>query len=218
MQALRDAGYLASESIGDAKAWGVETSLTWSPGDLWNEVEGSELEVGYAWTDSIIDNASSAQYQNNKLPWYPTNEVWASATYALPFSCAPIKGTSASSDCKLLALGSDFQWVGQQFTSYINAEVESADGSTGALPSYWTVGVFLRSKLMLPNYWPLEIGLGVRNLSNELYYFRSDDFNGGRIVGRPRTYWISVSISHIFMKAWEKAQEREQSARERSRP
>ena len=214
---LRDPGEDLPERIGNARAWGIETELSWEPGDLWDAVAGSEIYAGHAWTQTSIYRAAFPVYQDKELAWYPRHEAWAGFAYALPFGCALSKRATAPESCRALKLGFDLSWTGRQFSEFTNAENESALGTSGPIPSYMLMNAYIKWRAMLPGYWPLELTVGMKNLANVSWFERSDDINGGRLAQAPRAFYVNLGISHYFVGAADRRARRQQRQRQRRR-
>ncbi|MCA9662044.1 MAG: TonB-dependent receptor, partial [Myxococcales bacterium] len=181
-QDLTDVGETQVDRIAGAHVYGVETDVTWEPGEVWDRAEGVELNVGYAWTESSI---AAGQYAGNRLAWYPAHEVWGSASYEFPFG---------------LKLGGDVSYNSSQFTDYANRPAGyDAFGATGVIPSYTLVGAYGRVRAPLPDHWQVELTFGVKNLLNEEWFMRTDDENRGILAMRPRTFYINLGFAHDFL-------------------
>ena len=179
---LSDVGETMVDRIAAADVWGVEVEVTWEPGEVWDPIEGLELEAGYSWTESRI---TAGQYKGNRLAWYPTHEVWGAASYELPFG---------------LRFGSDVSHNTAQFTDYANKPAGfDASGATGEIPGYSLVGAFARVRAPLPDAWQIEATFGVKNLLNEAWFMRTDDENRGVLAMRPRTFYVNLGFAHDFL-------------------
>src|SRR5690606_25742874 len=64
---------------------------------------------------------------------------------------------------------------------------------------YTTVNLWGRMQAPLPNGWRLEFTGGIKNVGDVRYFSRTDDRNAGILVGRPRTYYLSVGFAHDFL-------------------
>ncbi|MCB9701733.1 MAG: TonB-dependent receptor [Myxococcales bacterium] len=188
---LTDIGETQVDRIAGAHVYGVETDVSWEPGEVWEAVEGLELNVGYAWTQSKI---AAGQYTGNHLAWYPAHEVWGSAGYEFPFG---------------LKLGSDVSYNSSQFTDYANRPAGyDASGATGVIPAYTLVGAFARLRASLPSHWQVEVTFGVKNLLGEEWFMRTDDENRGILAMRPRTFYLNLGFSHDFLPRGRRAARR----------
>ncbi len=181
-QDLTDVGETQIDRIVGAHVYGVESEVTWEPGEVWEGLEGVELNVGYGWTQSSI---SAGQYAGNRLAWYPAHEVWGSIGYEFPFG---------------LKLGTDANYNGSQFTDYANRPAGyDSSGATGVIPAYTLLGAYARVRAQLPDHWQVEATFGVKNLLNEEWFMRTDDENRGILAMRPRTFYLNLGFAHDFL-------------------
>ena len=184
----------ASDLINGAWATGAESDLSWAPGDIWEAVEGLEFNVGYAFTYSRITESNSPGTVGNLLAWYPVHETWGGVSQEFPWG---------------LRFGTNVYWQDEQFTDYANtvSEDDQASGPAGGagvglIPGYarWDAYLGVRRAVGSRMSTRLEFTLGVKNILNTEYYFRSDDTNAGLYAGRPRTFYVNFGISHEFAK------------------
>lgn len=176
-----DEGDTTFDLINKVHVWGIETDLSWYPGEVWDMPGELELYAGYGWTRSEVYGLT---YSGNTMPWYPEHEAWAGASYAFEF------GTT---------LGADFAYMGRQYTDYQNLETENQLAGGGPIPAYATLNIWASTEATLPNHWQLEFTGGVKNVTDTRYISRTDDRNAGILVGRPRTYYINFGLAHDFM-------------------
>jgi Fe(3+) dicitrate transport protein len=197
-QDLSDVGETMIDRIAGAHVWGIETEVSWEPGEIWEAAEGLGVSAGYSWTESRI---SAGQYKGNRLAWYPSHEVWGSAEYAWPFG---------------LKLGADVSHNSPQFTDYANKPAGfDASGATGQIPAYTLMGAFARLRAPLPDAWQIEVTFGVKNLLNESWFMRTDDENRGILAMRPRTFYLSLGFAHDFLPRGARAQAEARRAKQR---
>ncbi|HGG58005.1 MAG TPA: hypothetical protein ENK31_09450, partial [Nannocystis exedens] len=181
-QDLTDIGETQIDRIVGAHVYGIETDVTWMLGEVWESLEGVELNVGYGWTQSSI---AAGQYAGNRLAWYPAHEIWSSAGYEFPFG---------------LKLGADVNYNGPQFTDYANRPAGyDSSGATGVIPAYTLLGAYARVRAQLPDHWQVEATFGVKNLLNEEWFMRTDDENRGILAMRPRTFYFNLGFAHDFL-------------------
>lgn len=178
---LRDEGDNSIAIIPAAHAYGVEADLTWEPGEVWERVDGLELNAGYAYTGSKV---LADIYQGNRMPWYPVHEAWGKASYRFPFG---------------LKFGSTLDYTGKQFTDYGNI-TSWATGELGIMPAYTLMSAFIGLQAPLPQGWRLEFTIGAKNLLNHVWFTRSDDLNGGILAMRPRTFYFNLGFAHEFIR------------------
>lgn len=178
---LRDEGDNSLQVIPAAHAYGVEADVTWEPGEVWERVEGIELNAGYAYTGSKV---LADIYQGNRMPWYPVHEAWGKASYKFPFG---------------LKFGSSLDFTGKQFTDYGNI-TQWATGELGIMPSYTLMSAFIGLQAPLPQGWRLEFTVGAKNLLNYVWFTRTDDLNGGILAMRPRTFYFNLGFAHEFIR------------------
>ncbi|WP_434416302.1 TonB-dependent receptor family protein [Nannocystis pusilla] len=179
---LRDEGENAIDIIPAAHTYGAEVDLEWLPGEVWEKVDGLELNVGYAYNGSRV---LRDLYTGNRMPWYPAHEVWGSASYEAPFG---------------LRVGTKVEFVDRQYTDYANWDAPRATGEVGTMPAYTLMGAWLGYRAGLPAGWRLEATVGVKNLLNEQWFTRSDDINGGILAMRPRTFYFNLGFAHEWIR------------------
>jgi len=194
---LTDPGENSVDVIQRADASGVEADVTWAPGDVWEQIEGLEFNLGYAWTHSRVVQSNSAAYNGNTLAWYPGHETWGSLEYAFDWG---------------LKLGTYADYRTAQFTDYSNIvdSTEISDsllggGRVGQIPGYALWGAFIRLRRSLPRNTRIEFTIGVKNILNTAYFSRSDDTNGGILAQRPRTFYANLGFAHEFRRDARKA-------------
>ncbi|HLT36833.1 MAG TPA: hypothetical protein VK034_11115, partial [Enhygromyxa sp.] len=61
------------------------------------------------------------------------------------------------------------------------------------------VNLWTRMQTPLPNGWRLEFAGGIKNIADVRYFSRTDDRNAGILMGRPRTFYLSVGFAHDFL-------------------
>jgi Fe(3+) dicitrate transport protein len=176
-----DVGEESFDTITEIYSWGVETEIEWYPSEIWDTYGEPSIYAGYGWTDSLVFGLA---IDGHKMPWYPTHEAWAGASYAMDFG---------------LTLGLDVSYSGRQFTDYQNREEPDLTGAVGPIPAYTLVNAWTRMQAPLPNGWRLEFTGGIKNIGDVRYFSRTDDRNAGILVGRPRTYYFSVGFVHDFL-------------------
>jgi Fe(3+) dicitrate transport protein len=177
-----DVGEDSFDEIPKIHIWGVESEIYWYPGEVWDIRGEIELYAGYGWTDSYMLGLA---IDGNQMPWYPKHEAWAGASYEFDFG---------------LTFGADYIYMGRQYTDYQNREVEDMDTAAyGPIPAYSVFNLWARMVAPLPTGWRLEFTGGVKNITNTLYFTRTDDRNAGILVGRPRTFYLNVGFAHDFL-------------------
>lgn len=177
-----DVGEDSFDNIQTIHIWGVESELEWFPADVWDMVGEPSMYVGYGWTDSHLIGLT---FTGNEMPWYPKHEAWAGAAYALDFG---------------LEFGVDVAYTGRQYTDYENRENEDMDTAAyGPIPAYTLVNLWTRMQTPLPNGWRLEFAGGIKNIGDVRWFSRTDDRNAGILLGRPRTFYLSVGFAHDFL-------------------
>ena len=72
-------------------------------------------------------------------------------------------------DFKELSVGISGQYVGEQYTEFNNFSNESADGSIGKLPSFFTMDAFAGYDFSLKNKVNLNVFINAKNITNEIY-------------------------------------------------
>lgn len=195
---LRDEGSDSIDIVPAAHAYGAEIDLSWEPGEVWEAVEGLELNAGYAHNGSAI---LRDLYAGNKLGWYPPHEVWGKLSYEAPFG---------------LRTGVSVDYTSWQYTDNANWVESRATGENGIMPAYTLMSAFMSMRRALPAGWGLEVTVGVKNLLNAQWFTRSDDFNGGMLAMRPRTFYFGLGFSHEWIRG--KAGEQARARRLKGRP
>ena len=178
---LRDEGDNSIAIIPAAHGYGVDANVEWLPGEVWERVEGIELEAGYAYTGSKV---LADIYAGNRMPWYPVHEAWGRASYRFPFG---------------LKFGTTLDYTGKQYTDYGNI-VEWATGELGTMPAYTLMSANIGLQAPLPQGWRLEFTVGAKNLLNHAWFTRTDDLNGGILAMRPRTFYFNLGLAHEFIR------------------
>lgn len=192
---LRDEGDNSIDIIPAAHTYGGELDLTWEPGEVWEKIEGLELNAGYAYTGSRV---LGGIYSGNRMPWYPAHEAWGGASYEAPFG---------------LKVGTKVDYTTWQYTDYANWNQPRATGEIGPMPAYTLMSAYATMRAALPLGWRVEITAGVKNLLNEQWFTRSDDINGGILAMRPRTFYLNLGLAHEWIKG--KAGEQARASRKR---
>src|SRR5690606_28949502 len=70
---------------------------------------------------------------------------------------------------KNLSLGISGNYVGSQYTEFLNFNAESADGAVGKLSSYFTMDAYLNYNFTLDNDTKLNVFINGKNLGNDIY-------------------------------------------------
>lgn len=216
MHNLRDIGIETVDIVANrAVAGGVETEVGWSPGDLWDGLVGSELYAGHAYTRSRILEGSGRE--GKELAWYPRHEAWAGVAYSFPWPCSFLPGVEGSDDCRALQVGTDVEWSDTQFSDYNDTVEQSATGHVGLIPSYTLWDAYARFEMLLPRYWAFNLTVGVKNILDAEWFYRTDDINLGILPQRPRTVYVTLDVKHWFFDAQQRAQGRRDRRRARRR-
>lgn len=210
----RDVGIASTDVVGDVHAGGIEAEAGWEPGEVVELLSGTEIYAGVSTLESEIQRSPQG-YDGNRLPWYPRVEAWAGASYAFPVPCTFFTGVVVEDDCRALSIGTDFEWSGTQFGDYGNTPVGSVDGAYGPISSYGLWDINLDFRTAFRGGWVLNLSLGLRNVLDTLWYYRTDDVNRGLLAQRPRTLYVKLDVSHYFLRAYERAAERRAQRAER---
>ncbi|MBC8072588.1 MAG: TonB-dependent receptor [Deltaproteobacteria bacterium] len=205
---LLDEGEASVDVIGDWIGGGVELDLEWEPGELWAPLVGSSLYGGYAFTESSIYD-SPFDFNGNRLPWFPRHELWSGFAYAFPWRCSFFESLPGPDDCRLLKLGADLTHSGAQY-SYFDEDptLTLESGATGGIPAYTLVDVYLKFQTLLPRAWTLNLSLGIKNVADTSWFYRTDDLNRGILAQRPRTFFVGLDIGYTFFDAHRRAEAR----------
>ncbi len=206
---ILDEGEATVDYIGSWYGGGAELDLEWEPGEVWDELVGSSLYGGWAWVDTTIVRSSSG-FNGNAMPWFPRHEAWAGLAYAFPFRCSFFAALPGPDDCRGLQLGADLTYSGKQFSYFDNdGTLGPPNGATGVIPAYTLVDVYLKFRTLLPRAWAVNLSLGVKNIANTSWFYRTDDLNRGILAQRPRTFFIGLDIAYTFFGAPERARARQ---------
>jgi Fe(3+) dicitrate transport protein len=217
MHNVRDIGLETVDIVATrAHAGGLETEVGWAPGELWDPLVGSEIYAGYVYTRSKMVQAGPRT--GNELAWYPRHEAWAGLSYAFPWPCSFLRGVEGDDDCRALQLGGDVEWSDEQWSDYNDTVQAPPDGSIGLIPAYTLVDAYARFEILLPRYWALNLTVGVKNMLDAEWFYRTDDVNEGILTQRPRTFYVTLDVKHWFFDARERAQARREARRARRRP
>lgn len=190
-----DVGQESFDIVPKIHIWGVESELEWYPAEIWDMYGEPMIYGGYGWTDSHMIGLAIV---GNQMPWYPEHEAWAGASYGFDFG---------------LTIGADLSYTGRQYTDYQNRELEDQDTAAfGPIPAYTTVNLWTRMQTPLPSGWRLEFTGGIKNVGDVRFFTRTDDRNAGILVGRPRTYYLSLGFAHDFLPKHMRAPKRKRSA------
>lgn len=212
---LFDEGESSIDRIGNWYGGGAELDVEWEPGEVWTSLEGSSLYGGYAYTDSRIYSSPLA-FDGNPVSWFPKHEAWSGLAYAFPWPCGFFAAMPGPSDCRVLKLGADVTYSGAQFSYYDgDTSYGPSNGATGLIPAYALVDVYLKFQTVLPRAWVLNLSLGVKNVADTSWYYRTDDLNRGILAQRPRTFFVGLDIAYTFFGAHERAEARRARRAER---
>lgn len=204
---LLDEGEATVDPIGDWIGGGAEVELEWEPGELWKQLVGSSMYAGYAATETRIYN--SLAFNGNRVPWFPRHEAWGGMAYAFPVTCSFFASLPGPDDCRALTVGADVTWSGSQFSYFDNdGTMGPPNGATGLIPDYMLVDVYFKFRTLLPRAWALNLSLGVKNVADMQWFYRTDDLNRGILPQRPRTFFVGVDIAYTFYGAAERARKR----------
>jgi outer membrane receptor for Fe3+-dicitrate len=174
---------------------------------VWRDLEGSSLYAGYAYIDTRI--YASNNFNGNAMPWFPMHELWSGFAYAFPWRCGFFASLPGPDDCRALKLGADVTYSATQFSTFDNdRSLGRAKGDTGLIPAYALVDVYLKFTTMLPRAWVLNLSLGIKNVANTAWYYRTDDLNRGILAQRPRTFFVGLDIGYTFFDAHARAEAR----------
>jgi Fe(3+) dicitrate transport protein len=216
MQNVRDIGLESVDIVAHrALVGGLETEVGWAPGDLWDSLVGSEIYAGYVYTRSKMIEAGPRT--GKELAWYPRHELWAGLAYAFPWPCSFLKGVEGDDDCRALQLGGDVEWSDAQWSDYNNTVMAPPDGSIGLIPAFTLLDAYARFEMLLPRYYAFNLTVGVKNILDTEWFYRTDDVNEGILTQRPRTFYVTLDVKHWFFDAQARAQARRDARRERRR-
>jgi Fe(3+) dicitrate transport protein len=213
-QNLLDEGEATVDPIGNWYGGGAEVELEWEPGELWKPLVGSSMYAGYAATETRIYD--SLAFNGRRVPWFPRHEAWGGMVYAFPVSCSFFESLPGPEDCRALSLGADVTWSGAQFSYFDNdGSLGPPNGATGLIPDYMLVDVYLKFRTLLPRAWAFNLSLGVKNVADMPWFYRTDDLNRGILPQRPRTFFVGIDIAYTFFGSAERARKRREGASSR---
>jgi Fe(3+) dicitrate transport protein len=172
------------ENIGASLHGGVESEIAFDLGEWAHELDGLEVELGYTYTKAdIVDGP----YLGKEAPWSPDHAVWADVSYGLPIALPQDR----------LSFGASFWWDSEEYTDAKNSVEPDALGSVGLVGPTWSLGVWARYAAPLTECVALEVRMGLKNLTNHLYFDRTDDENAGMLLGRPLTFWAGLGLKWV---------------------
>jgi Fe(3+) dicitrate transport protein len=213
---IRDVGFDSSDIVGSAHAGGVELDVEWELGEVWDPMTASSLYGGYAYMTSRIYD--SLAFEGNKLPWYPAHEAWGGGLYAFPWRCSFFRSFPGPDDCRMLKLGVDVTYSAKQYSYFTNDETDGPpNGSTGIIPAYWLLDVYVKFTTLFPKAWVVNLAFGVKNVANEPWFYRTDDLNRGILAQRPRTFYVALDIAYTFFGAHARAEARRKARKDSRR-
>jgi Fe(3+) dicitrate transport protein len=211
---LLDEGETSLDRIGNWVGGGTELELEWEPGELWQPLIGANVYGGYAFTHSRIYDSNS--FNGKRVPWFPRHEAWGGMAYSFPWRCSFFAALPGPDDCRALQIGADVTYSGSQYSYFDNDRtLGPPNGATGLIPSYMLVDVYLKFRTLLPKAWAVNLSLGVKNVLNKPWFYRTDDLNRGILPQRPRTFFIGIDIAYTFFDAAERARARQKRRAER---
>lgn len=211
---LLDEGEATVDPIGNWVGGGTEVELEWEPGELWQPLIGANVYGGYAFTHSRIYDSNA--FNGNRVPWFPRHEAWGGMAYSFPWRCSFFAGLPGPDDCRALQIGADLTYSGSQYAYFDNDDtLGPPNGATGLIPSYMLVDVYLKFRTLLPKAWAVNLSLGVKNVADTPWFYRTDDLNRGILPQRPRTFFIGIDIAYTFFDAAERARARQKRRAER---
>ena len=86
----------------------------------------------------------------------------------------------------------DGWWEAAQFSDSANTVEETATGGAGMIPAFTVWNLRLGWEHQLADHWVSDVRLGVKNVFDEDYWYRSDDINEGVLPSRGRTLYAAV--------------------------
>lgn len=155
---------------------GMETSIAYDLGKMSDALAGFSTYATYAYTSAKVDEGINA---GRDLSNYSRHVATIGARYKTGPWAFNLDGYGQS---KQVSYDEDAAF----------SSATSANGRTGPVPgfNYWNI----RAARELGNKaTPVQLGLGVKNLFDNEYYFRSTDTNGGKFTAAPRTIFVELS-------------------------
>jgi Fe(3+) dicitrate transport protein len=155
---------------------GLETSIAYDLGKLSGALAGFSTYATYAYTSAKRDEGANA---GRDLPNYSRHVATLGARYQTGPWAFNLDGYGQS---KQVSYNESAAFDG----------ATSADGRIGAVPGfgYWNVRV---ARELGDQARPLQLAVGVKNVFDKEYFFRSTDTNGGKYVGAPRAIYAELS-------------------------
>jgi len=172
-------GETTFENIGETLHRGVEGSLYFWPGWYSEALDGLELEVGDTLLFSEIE---AGLYAGNEMPYAPRHSLWWDVGWTLP------------ADVRVAV---DGWWEAAQFSDSANAVAETATGGAGEIPAFMVWNLRMAWEHALAEHWASDVRVGVKNVFDEDYWYRSDDINEGILPSRGRTLYASLGARWV---------------------
>lgn len=163
--------------LGATKHRGLESALRYEFGESFPALAGLSAGMTYTYTRAT---SSAGNFAGQDLPLYSRHVASFNTRYALNRWTFNLD-VAAQSRQRMPGSG----------TTYVTAE--SADGRLGDIPGYATVGLRLAYQLGNSAH-DAKLAIGVKNVADRRYYTRSNDNNGGKYVGMPRTFYVQATV------------------------
>jgi Fe(3+) dicitrate transport protein len=160
-------------NVGATKHQGIETAFDYTF-ERGSPLAGLNLYANYSYTKAQQD---SGEFAGNDVPFYSRHTDTVGARYQLGAWGFNLSSTHQSS----------------QYSDVENTVAESASGDTGRIPGFRVWNAQLSWKL--PMATPVDLLLGVNNLTDKRYYTRNVDNNAGRMVGAPRMVYVQGRVA-----------------------
>jgi Fe(3+) dicitrate transport protein len=130
----------------------------------------------------LLTEIVAGPYAGNEMPYAPRHSVWWEA------------GWEAESG---LTVSVDGWWEAEQFSDERNTVEENSTGSIGLIPAFTVWNLRAGWKTEIDENWSIDLRVGVKNLFDEDYWYRSDDINAGILPSRSRTFYSAMGVRWV---------------------
>ncbi|MFN7134908.1 MAG: TonB-dependent receptor domain-containing protein, partial [Myxococcales bacterium] len=169
------------ENVGTTLHRGFESELSFDLGEWADALDGTEIGLGYTWTRA---QTIGGPFRGKVVPYVPEHSVWFDVGYA----------TEMMGNGDRLKVAMDAWWESAQFSDRRNLVEPDPRGSMGLINPIFVAGTSLRYAMPLGKTLAGEARIGVKNLFNQQYFYRTDDRNAGMLLGRPFTFWAGLNL------------------------
>lgn len=125
-----------------------------------SDLNGELVEI----TEKVINEIQFADIKKAQMDFSKVNQ-----TFYAPYTPKWSINTSAIFEYRPYVFGITLHYTSAQFTEYFNFKNESADGSVGQLPAYYTADIFGKVTLLDNGDRKLEFTINGKNVTGQLY-------------------------------------------------